>query len=118
MFGNLKEIFWISKIPLFGEREKNVSSCFQQHVDFKYPQTIDEFNMHLTRKRNVDNDIDTVMGENSIFDKLIVMDDVSGLADKSDDFANFLIVSRKFNFTCLYVFHTVYPARSNWQMIC
>ena len=64
MFGSLKEIFWISKIPLFGEREKNISSCFQQHEDFKYPQTIDEFNMHLTRKRNVDNDIDTVMGEN------------------------------------------------------
>ena len=64
MFGDLKEIFWISKIPLTGEREKNISSCFQQHVDFKYPQTIDEFNMHLTRKRNVDNDIDTVMGEN------------------------------------------------------
>ena len=28
-----------------------------------------------------------------ILDKLIVMDDVSGLADKSDEFANFLTVS-------------------------
>ena len=45
------------------------------------------------------------------------MDDVSGLADKSDDFANFLTVSQKFNFTCVYVFHTIYPMRSNWQMI-
>ena len=76
--------------------------------------------MHLIffqRKRHVDNNIDIVMGENNVFDKLIVMDDVSGLADKSDDFANFLIVSRKFNFTCVYVFHMMYPARSNWQMI-
>ena len=53
------------------------------------------------------------MGENNILDKLIVMDDVSGLAGKSDDFANFLTVSRKFDFTCVYVFHTMYPTRSN-----
>ena len=33
------------------------------------------------------------------------------------DFANFLAVSRKFNFTCLYVFQTMYPMRSNWQII-
>ena len=120
MFGNLKEIFWISKILLSIEREENISSCFQQHVDFKYPQTIDEFNMHLTffqRKRHVDDNIEIAIGENNIFDKLIVMDDVLGLADKSDDFANFLTVSRKFNFTCVYVFHTMYPTRSSWQMI-
>ena len=57
------------------------------------------------------------MGENNVFNKLIVMDDVSGLADKCDNFANFLIISRKFNFTCVYVFHTIYSTRSNWQMI-
>ena len=45
------------------------------------------------------------------------MDDVSGLADKSDDFANFLTVSRAFNFTCVYVFHTMYPTRCSWQTI-
>ena len=76
--------------------------------------------MHLTffqRKKQVDNDIDIVMGENNIFDNFIVMDDVSGVADKSDDFANFLTVSRKFNFTRVYVFHTMYPTRPNWQMI-
>ena len=58
LFGELNEIFWISKIPL--SREKNISACFQKYVDFKYPQTMDEFNMHLTffqRKRQVDNDI-------------------------------------------------------------
>ena len=76
--------------------------------------------MHLTffqRKRRVDNDIDGVMGEKNVFDKLIVMNDVSGLADKSDDFDNFLTVSRKFSFTCVYDFHTMYPRRSRWQMI-
>ena len=45
------------------------------------------------------------------------MDDVSGLADKSDEFANFLTVSRKYGLTCVYIFHTIYPTRQNWQMI-
>ena len=45
------------------------------------------------------------------------MDDVSGLADKSDLFPNFLIVSRKYGFSCLYVFHTIYPGRQGWEMI-
>ena len=42
---------------------------------------------------------------------------VSGLADRSNDFANFLNVARKFKFTCVYVFHAVYPSKFNWQMI-
>lgn len=50
-------------------------------------------------------------------DKIIVMNDVLGLADKSENFANFLTVSRKFGFTCVYIFHTIYPTRNNWQMI-
>ena len=61
--------------------------------------------MELTffqRKRDKDNcNENVVMGEDNIFDKLIVMDDVSGLANKSDNFINFLTVSRKFNFTCV-----------------
>ena len=74
IFGDLKEIYWTTKIPLSTQREKN-TSCFQKNVDFKYLQTVDEFNMYLTcfrRKRHVDNDIDIVMGENNIFDKLLV----------------------------------------------
>ena len=39
------------------------------------------------------------MGENNVFDKIIAMNDVSELADKSDNFANFLTVSQKLNFT-------------------
>ena len=43
-----------------------------------------------------------------------IMDDIQGL-DKSENFANFLTVSRKF--TYVYIFHTIYPTRDNWQMI-
>ena len=61
--------------------------------------------------------IENQLREKMVLDKLIAMDDVSGLADKSDEFANFFTVSRKYGITCLYIFHTVYPSRENWQMI-
>ena len=45
------------------------------------------------------------------------MDDVWGIADRSYEFGSFLTVARKFNFACVYVFHTMYPSKINWQMI-
>ena len=45
------------------------------------------------------------------------MDNVSGLAHKLNKFGNYLTVARKFNFTVVYVFHTMYPSKQNWQMI-
>ena len=45
------------------------------------------------------------------------MDDGSGLSDKSNDFGSFLTVARKFNFTAVHAFHTMYPSKQNWQMI-
>ena len=52
-----------------------------------------------------------------VLDKLIVMDDVCGRADKSDKFANFSTVSPKYGITCAYIFHTIYSTRQNWEMI-
>ena len=46
-----------------------------------------------------------------------LMDDVSGLADKSNGFTNFLTVSRKFGYICLHIFHIIYLTKSIWQMI-
>ena len=42
-----------------------------------------------------------------VLDNVIVMDDVSGLADRSNEFSNFLTVSRKYGLTCVYIFHTI-----------
>ena len=50
------------------------------------------------------------LGENMILDRVIVMDNVSGLADRSEKFANFLSVSRN-------IFNTIYLTRQHWQMI-
>ena len=52
------------------------------------------------------------MGEKNIVNRL-VDDNVSSLADRSSDFANFLTIARKFNFTCVYVIHAIYPSRCN-----
>ena len=52
-----------------------------------------------------------------ILDKVIVMDDISDIADTSNQFATFLAVSRKYGLTCVYIFHTIYLTRQNWQMI-
>ena len=45
------------------------------------------------------------------------MDNVSGVADVSKKFANFLTVSRKFGYNCVYVFHVIVPASQVWQKI-
>ena len=44
------------------------------------------------------------------------MDDVSGVADVSRKFSNFLTVSRKFGYNRVYAFHVV-PASQIWQKI-
>ena len=43
-------------------------------------------------------------------DRLIIMDDVSGVADISKNLSNFLTVSRKFGYNCVYVFHVIIPS--------
>ena len=112
--------FWVSKIYLSHEREESIRDCFlDQNVQFAYPANIDDFNFLIDsfmseRSLSVS---ENNMGELPQINKLIIMDDVSGLADKSEDFSNFLTVSRKYGFSCVYVFHTIYPSRQSWEMI-
>ena len=44
-------------------------------------------------------------------DKLIVMDNVSGLANKSNNFAS------KFGYSCEYIFHIINPKKTVWKLI-
>ena len=120
MFGtNLHLVFWVSKIKLSAEREDFIRTCFsQQTVKFIYPSNLDDFNhlidFFMSEKMPVES---SALGERTNIDKLIVMDDVSGLADRCEDFSNFLTVSRKCGFSCVYVFHTICPGRQSWEMI-
>ena len=49
-------------------------------------------------------------------DRLIVMDDVSGVADISTKFVTFLTVSRKLGYLCVYVFHVIATSQV-WQKL-
>ena len=53
--------------------------------------------------------------EKTTRDRLIVMDDVLGLADESKKFASFLTVACKFNYACVYIFHIIYPEKIIWR---
>ena len=117
----MKEVYGLPKISLSRDRENNIEDCYGINVDFKYPKNLEEFDVCLDffqrRKEKANTCNDNLMGENTLLGRLIVMDNVSGLTDKSENFANFLTISRKFCFTCVYIFHTIYPTRNNWQMI-
>ena len=44
MFGDIKEVMWISKISLSTERENNIRDYFlEQKVDFKYSNNVEDF---------------------------------------------------------------------------
>ena len=110
----------MSKINLSEEREESIRASFEdQNVYFHYPSDLEDFNFLIsdfTQKKSSYADKNNVLGENLIVNKLVVMDDVSGLADKSEDFSNFLTVSIKHGFSCVYVFHTIYSGRQSWEM--
>ena len=59
-------------------------------MDLKYLNSADEFDDLLEYfQRQRAPCYENNLGENIRLDRLIIMDDVSGLADKSDAFANF-----------------------------
>ena len=86
----MKDVIWLSKIPLSTEREDNIRSCFiDEQIDFKYPNSIEEFEelLEIFQRKKAPYFVNS-LGEKIKLDRLIVMDDVSGLADKSEDFSN------------------------------
>ena len=121
MFGkDINLVFWVSKVRLSGEREDAIRESFsEQTVKFVYPNNLDEFNylIDFFMSEKMPESEGSGLGEKIAIDKLIVMDDASGLADRCEDFSNFLTVSRKYGFSCVYVFHTIYPGRQSWEMI-
>ena len=111
-------LFGYQKLFYPVKQKTKLDIFFNQKVQFGYPEDLDEFNFLIwifTEKKA--NNLESVEGENAVLNKLIIMDDVSGLADKSQEFWDFLTVSRKFGFSCVNVFHTIYPGRQNWEMI-
>ena len=123
-FGDLKKVKWISGIRLIKRREAEIESNFSCEVKFSYPidedefaDKLEEFKLESESENNSENNNVNVFGEKSVRDRLIVFDDVSGLADTSKKFVSFLTVTRKYSYNCVYIFHTIYPKKSNWRTI-
>ena len=126
-FGNLKNAKWISGIQLNESREAEIESNFSCDISFFYPNDandlidlIEEFKLEVESEKidnENDNNVTSVFGEKVDRDRLIVFDDVSGLADNSNKFANFLTVARKYKYNCVYIFHTIYPEKATWKTI-
>ena len=127
MFSSIDSVDWISKIGLSEAREHQIRESFcYASVEFDYPNDVAEFETILELLKDNKSDVnininaeadDLEIGEKDVFDRLIVMDDVSGLADKSNEFCSFLTVSRKYRYSCIYIFHIVFPQLRNWKMI-
>ena len=84
MFGDIKKVYWISKIEVSAEREDSIKDYLKdQIVDFKYPSSVQDFNdlleMYKWKKSDCN---ENYFGENTILDSGIVMDNVSDIADK------------------------------------
>ena len=122
-FGNLAKTEWISGIDIDEKRKVKIQSCFSNETEVHIAKEPDELDSLIEtlklRTRDIvdDNDVvNSLFGENKKMDRLIVMDDVSGVADISRKFATFLSVSRKFGYHCVYVFHVIATSQI-WQKI-
>ena len=128
--GKLKNAEWVSGIRLAQKREAEIQSNFSCDLNFFYPADVDgfdnlleEFKLKSRSEEVSDSDSIAAVNKNNVFgeksnrDRLIVFDNVSGLADDSKKFASFLTVARKYSYNCVYVFHTKYPDKANWRTI-
>ena len=78
---------------------------------------IETFKLRSREVSNDDHNVNNSLGGNRKLDRFIIMNDVSSVADVSKKFANFLTVSKKFGYNCVYVFHVIVPASQIWQKI-
>ena len=124
-FCKLNKVEWVSYIKLDKNWEAEIQSCFESRVELHYPKNNDhfesllpEFKLHSwtdkssTKDTNFTDPINSGYGENIKRDRLIVLEDTSGLADTSQKFTSFLTVARKFKYHWVYIFHTLLPGKS------
>ena len=122
-FGNIIKTEWISGIDIDKRRETKIQSYFSNETEVHVAKEQDELDSLIetfklrSREETIDNNVNNSFGENKKLDRLIIMDDVSGVAEVSKKFANVLTVSRKFGYNCVYVFHVIVPASQIWQKI-
>ena len=129
-WGDLVKAEWVSCIKLDKRREAEIQSCFGYELEFHYPKNKEHFENLLhdfkikssksgesSDTYSADDNGDGTCAESTKRDRLIVMVDVSGLADTSQKFASFPTVARKFRNHCVYIFHAIHPEKGIWKTI-
>ena len=122
-FGNIEKTEWVSGIVIDKKREAEIQSYFKNETEVHIAQDQDKLDslINTFKQRsheNYDNsNVNSFFSENRKMDRLIIMDDVSGVADISKNLSNFLTVSRKSGYNCVYLFHVIVPSSQVWQKI-
>ena len=123
-FGDIIKTEWVSGIEIDTSREAEIQSCFSNetkvHVATEKNEVdalLENFKSNALETEGDNVNLSNSFGEIRKMDRLIVLDDVSGVADLSKKFANFLTVSRKYGYNVVYVFHVIIPSNQIWQKI-
>ena len=123
-FSNIIKTEWISGIDIGKKRETEIQSYFSNKAEVHVAKEQDEldslietFKLRSREETTDDNNVNDFLGKNKKLDRLVIIDDVSGVANVSEKFANFLTISRKFVYNCDYSFHVIVPASQIWQKI-
>ena len=87
-FWNLVKTEWISGIDTDEKREAKIQSCFSNETEIHIEKEPDELDLLLEtfklRTHDIpDDSVNSLFGENKKMDRLIVMEDVLGIADIS-----------------------------------
>ena len=102
-------------LTLIKKKEAEIQSYFSNKTEVhvakeqgELDSLIETFKIRSQEDITDSNNVINSFGESKKLDRLIIMDDVSGVADVSKKFANFLTVSRKSSYNCVYVLCAVY----------
>ena len=120
--GKLVKTEWVTDIEIDEQREAEIQSCFSNKVEFHLATEPDEL-VSLIRKykfrtRDItNNENNSPFGEKISMDRLIVMDDILGIANNYKKIAEFLTVCRKYRYHCIYVFHIIAPESQVWKKV-
>ena len=106
----------ISGIDIDKKQEAEIQSYFRNETEVQVANEPDELDslietFKLRSHEDIkDENVNNFFAENKKLNRLIVMDNVSGVADVSKKFGNFLTVSRKICYNYVYVFHVIVSA--------
>ena len=94
-FGNIRKTEWISGTDIDKKREAEIQSYFSNETEVHVAKEQDELDSLIetfklqSREETIDNNVNNSFGKSKKLDRLIIMDDVSGVADFLKNFLIF-----------------------------